>query len=282
MNDFVNVPHERTEAMRLVPVRVLTETLYWMARAYERVHSMPRVSDTELANKIEAAKADPGRARDASPILSNSAAPVREEGGVGPGGYLVKDFADGWYWTPNAALDHASGAPVWSVADNRYETNPPALATREEAPASLCDHGHTDPMALCSDCEADSVEAPAEGAGEQCVKVCPQCEGEGEYADGVDEAACSTPCTRCGSNGWIVDLAALRARSSAPPSREDALRVAVEALEPFARAADGLDGLWSEDDWRWNDSVRSGVTVRDIRRARQALAALQAEQKGGA
>jgi len=136
MNDFVNVPHERTEAMRLVPDRVLTETLYWMARAYERVHSMPRVSDTELANKIEAAKADLGRARDASPILSNSAAPAPEGGAVsGPGGYLVKDFADGWYWTPNAALDHASGAPVWSVADGRYETDPPALATREEAPA---------------------------------------------------------------------------------------------------------------------------------------------------
>lgn len=68
----------------------------------------------------------------------------------------------------------------------------------------------------------------------------------------------------------------------APHPAPDALRVAVEALEPFARAADGLDGLWSEDDWRWNDSVRSGVTVRDIRHARQALAALQAEQKGGA
>ncbi len=65
-----------------------------------------------------------------------SAAPAPEGGAVtGPGGYLVKDFAGGWYWTPNAALDHASGAPVWSVADGRYETDPPALAAREEAPA---------------------------------------------------------------------------------------------------------------------------------------------------
>jgi len=63
-------------------------------------------------------------------------APAPEGGAVyGPGGYLVKDFADGWYWTPNAALDHARGAPVWSVANNRYETDPPALATREGAPA---------------------------------------------------------------------------------------------------------------------------------------------------
>lgn len=69
---MASAPVEPTEAMRLVPDRVLTETLYWMARAYERVHSMPRVSDTELANKIEAAKADLGRARDASPVLSAS------------------------------------------------------------------------------------------------------------------------------------------------------------------------------------------------------------------
>lgn len=64
------------EVMRLVPDRVLTEALYWMARGYERVHSMPRVSDTELANKIEAAKADLGRARDASPALS---VPIQQE-----------------------------------------------------------------------------------------------------------------------------------------------------------------------------------------------------------
>lgn len=54
------------EAMRLVPDRVLTDAIYWMARGYERVHSMPRVSDTELANKIEGAKAALGRARDAA------------------------------------------------------------------------------------------------------------------------------------------------------------------------------------------------------------------------
>jgi len=41
---------------------------------------------------------------------------------------------------------------------------------------------------------------------EQCVMVCPQCEGEGTYADGLDDAACSTICTRCEGNGWIVDV----------------------------------------------------------------------------
>jgi DnaJ-class molecular chaperone len=44
-------------------------------------------------------------------------------------------------------------------------------------------------------------------AAEQAVMVCPQCEGEGGYPDGIDEAACHTACTRCGGNGWIVNLA---------------------------------------------------------------------------
>ena len=58
------------EPMRLVSDRVLADALYWMARGYERVHSMPRVSDTELANKIEGAKAALGRARDAAALSS--------------------------------------------------------------------------------------------------------------------------------------------------------------------------------------------------------------------
>lgn len=44
---------------------------------------------------------------------------------------------------------------------------------------------------------------------EKSVMVCPQCDGEGGYPDGLDEAACHTDCTRCDGNGWIVDLAAL-------------------------------------------------------------------------
>lgn len=54
------------------------------------------------------------------------------------------------------------------------------------------------------------------GEVERAVMVCPQCEGEGSYADGLDEAACSTECTRCAGNGWIVDCAALAAMDRAP------------------------------------------------------------------
>ncbi len=47
------------------------------------------------------------------------------------------------------------------------------------------------------------------------VMACPQCEGEGTYADGLDDAACTTTCTRCESNGWIVNLAS-RPRATSP------------------------------------------------------------------
>jgi len=60
---------------------------------------------------------------------------------------------------------------------------------------------------------------------EQAVMVCPQCEGEGGYPDGLDEDACHTDCTRCGSNGWIVDLASLTPRANGREiTRTDILR----------------------------------------------------------
>lgn len=52
------------------------------------------------------------------------------------------------------------------------------------------------------------------------------------------------------------------------------LAVAIKALEPFARAAGKLDGLWVDGDCGWNDQTRSGVTVGDIRRAAEALRTL--------
>lgn len=67
---------------------------------------------------------------------------------------------------------------------------------------------------------------------EKAVHVCPQCEGEGEHADGVDDAACSTQCVRCDGNGWLVDLAILSQTfeaGEAHPSNEE--------LEAFAVAA---------------------------------------------
>jgi len=76
-----------------------------------------------------------------------------------------------------------------------------------------------------------------------------------------------------------VDLALSIVTRPAP----DALRVAVEALEPFAkgghhRTMPGLSPSYTVADF--GDGVV--VTVADFRRAASAFAALQAEQKGGA
>ena len=64
-----------TDALRLVPVSLISDTMNAMARAYERIHSMPRVSDTELAKKVDEAKE---RLR---PYLAAPASPLPEGGG---------------------------------------------------------------------------------------------------------------------------------------------------------------------------------------------------------
>jgi hypothetical protein len=57
-----------------------------------------------------------------------------------PGGWLVKDFADGWYWTGdrlNADMAANGGACVYSVESGEYETRHPleliAAARAKEA-----------------------------------------------------------------------------------------------------------------------------------------------------
>jgi len=93
---------------------------------------------------------------------------------------------------------------------------------------------------------------------ERCVILCPQCEGEGSYADGLDEAACSTPCTRCGTNGWIVDLKA------AP------FLATFAALSPFAECCDQIGEDESDEEW-----AKFRLLIGDYRRASAALGELQ-------
>lgn len=57
----------------------------------------------------------------------------------------------------------------------------------------------------------------------------------------------------------------------------DALREAVEALEPFAMAARGLSSRWGDHETHWQGAT-SPIAVEDLRRADKASAALQAEQ----
>jgi hypothetical protein len=152
------------------------------------------------------------------------------------------------------------------------------LDLADEAPAALCDHGHTDPMALCSDCEANSVEAPAEGAGEDNLWLCNNCKTEfispmKERVDnGFDDhgtgPSCPTckafgqftyrvsshlgdPCIHCGSPHDEVAVGpcpmSLRARSSAPEAREDGYRrvdigMVATTIETMHRRIEELTG----------------------------------------
>lgn len=90
---------------------------------------------------------------------------------------------------------------------------------------------------------------------EQAVMVCPQCEGEGGYPDGLDEAACHEDCPRCGTNGWIVDLEALRIASSTPPKD-----VAIEALRKIAEGNLG-DASWQANYDRIREVAREALST---------------------
>lgn len=102
-------------------------------------------------------------------------------------------------------------------------------------------------------------DTPTEPTGdaEQCVMVCPQCDGEGFYADGLDEAACSTECTRCGSNGWIVDLSALRSH----PASDGAVERLAPAIEQLTNHQTQLD----------MDGVMVGVSRQALEEVLSAL-----------
>ncbi len=75
----------------------------------------------------------------------------------------------------------------------------------------------------CSDTEALTL---GEKNQEKCVIVCPQCDGECEYPDGIDEDACSIQCTRCEGMGAIVDIAAL----SAAPAQVERVKPPNDAI----------------------------------------------------
>lgn len=195
-----------------------------------------------------------------------------------PGGYLVKDFADGWYWTPNAALDHASGALVWSVADSRYETDPPALATREEAPAEAGELASQ--IAILR--KAANSPTPDEDAGLTPESALKSAQAWRTIASNVVEAFDrAQPQAREDAQpvGWKA--------TPAPEADPDALRELDELVsacesEFCSQGTEGQSWTYGEDDDSEVAYPKSNITFGHIRRARQALATLQAEQKGGA
>ena len=104
-----------------------------------------------------------------------------------------------------------------------------------------------------------ALGTPTAPSGEErAVMVCPQCEGEGGYPDGMDEAACHTECTRCGSNGWIVDQAALAAMRPVVESRSY-----VEWQQKRGMLADKVDWAINEYDEFMKDDAYDAQAVLD-------------------
>lgn len=111
-----------------VPEDVATEAVNCMARAYERVHSLPRVSDTELANRIGAAKE--------ALRIALRAAPVRAEGGALKLGesdlFEVADIIRTARGVKHVgSKDYAVADEIVCFVNNHPRNSAAALATRE-------------------------------------------------------------------------------------------------------------------------------------------------------
>ena len=123
--------------------------------------------------------------------------------------------------------------------------------------------------------------APTAPSGdvERAVMVCPQCEGEGGYPDGMDEAACHTECTRCGSNGWIVNQAAIAAMR---PARgvELAETGAVIRLTPRLLLDRMLPSGAGLDDAPDSKIVAMYLSLGELRGLRGLIAALRQAGEG--
>lgn len=115
-----------TDALRLVPVSLIADTMTAMARAYERIHSLPRVSDTELAMRTGEAKE---RLR---PYLSAPASPL-------PGGGDM-DWQSVAMWMGFSASVIKNGEP-WSDQCQQHYDEAKAAFARLAAPTGDARNG---------------------------------------------------------------------------------------------------------------------------------------------
>lgn len=114
-----------------------------------------------------------------------------------------------------------------------------------------------------------------EGKLEHCVMPCPVCEGEGEVADGLDEAACSMQCPRCLGNAWIVDVATFTAKQSPTPLSEGAEEAIARIIDP--EAWKGAEFYWKLS-LDWADAMdKTEGTRRAMSRHYQAMADAKVE-----
>lgn len=76
---------------------------------------------------------------------------------------------------------------------------------------------------------------------------------------------------------YVRFLKHVKSLISANPA-PDKLALAVEALEPFAKAFLGLSSRWQDHETHWQDSG-AVLRVKDLRMAAEALAAIKADKE---
>ena len=234
-----------------------------------------------------------------------SAAPAPEGGAVSPGGWLIREADGGWLWTgaritATAAL--TEGLEVVSLS---------ALATREEPPAEAGEISaafqRVNAVAVGGDVTdvygAESFAHPNHTFRGDLRAILSALRAQPHAREGAQQVAGLTGAEKLalkdlalsGGETWLsrTQQAALDKVVAAFDTHPapDALRVAVEALEPFAAEAQRIRAPQSAETimdnvelWQCGsvNITRTRLTYGDLRKATQALAVLQAEQKGGA
>ena len=203
-------------------VRLMLTRLDGAAAAYA-ADAMPMSEELarDAAETIRALQAD--KAMLTGQLQASRAMLAASPQGEGPAGWLVKDFADGWYWTGdrlNADMAANGGACVFNVDTGTYETGSrpqgegssggPMPSKREVrlvlAARSVAFGGHFSPNAIkeldaASEAYAADVpwdDEPADGC------VCVQ-RGDGPEGCGLcnETGVVTSPASPQGEDGWI-------------------------------------------------------------------------------
>ena len=206
----------------------------------------------------------------------------------GPGGYLVKDFADGWYWTPDATLEEISGAPVWSVEHSRFETDrlptQPDTAPVETLGETAAFWGNVVTGAECAEtlhpATADLVDRFAAELKSKLAKAEAKygyrddwskpdwkddlIESLAEHVQKGDPRDVAAYCAFAWHHGWST--------SEVPDCFHRAPRPTdvVQALEPFAKAA-RMAGINSHNKPNLEQEAKRAVSWLDFSRAAKAI-----------
>lgn len=194
------------------------------------------------------------------------------------------------YVPGNICSDSGIGRLIWRDAI--------AALAPKEAPAAICDHGHADPLSLCSDCEAASMEAPAdqgEGAGWTWLNGHVECDPAdrdysademvdafmaGQYSRRANPQAAPEPESDPYKFGWIV--------SNANGDRWRAWEHGFTVWTPvrgkatrYARREDA-EAVHAEDDDAWRVTTYSAQPLSNTQELGQGAAArVEAVTKGG-